>query len=167
VIISWLLYDEWICDTQFHRQESVEDQDESPPSSPTVNLIDNQFADCDSPPPQLIDLTSSNLVDQGSQSYCDSYYYIEFYIDDSESDSEPDLELWDEGEDILLRDTEQPPDPISSNTSFDDILTSSRGLANWILRFIRVMQAAFRLPDVVICYFLQFFAVLFGIIGQH
>lgn len=91
-----------------------------------------------------------------------------FLIDDSGSDSEPDLEVWDEGEDILLCDTEQPPDPInSSNTSFDDISTSSRGLANWILRFIMVMQAAFRLPDVVIGHFLKFFAVLFGVIGQH
>ena len=44
----------------------MEDQGESPPSSPTVNLVDDQFADCDSPPPQLTDLTSSNLMDHGS-----------------------------------------------------------------------------------------------------
>ena len=58
--------DEWIRGTQLQRQESMEDQGESPPSSPTVNLVDDRFADCDSSPPQLTDLTSSNLVDHGS-----------------------------------------------------------------------------------------------------
>ena len=61
-------------------------------------------------------------------------------IGESESESEPDLEVW---EDELLQDTE-PPDPIDSCTSFDNVPSSSCALANWILRFFfMVMQAAF------------------------
>ena len=78
-------------------------------------------------------------------------------IDASQSESEPELEVW---EDELLQDTE-PPDPIDNCTSFDTVPSSSRALSNWILRFFMVMQAAFRLPDTVIGYFLQFFVVLF------
>ena len=87
-------------------------------------------------------------------------------IDEPESESEPDLEVWEENEDELLQDTE-PPDPIDTCTSFDTVPSSSRALSNWILRFFMVMQAAFRLPDVVIGYFLQFFVVLFHIIGRY
>ena len=35
------------------------------------------------------------------------------------------------------------------------------------IRFVLVMQAAFRLPDTVIGHFLQFFVVLFQIIGRY
>ena len=55
-------------------------------------------------------------------------------IDEPESESEPHLEVWEENEDELLRDTE-PPDPIDTCTSFDTVPSSSRALSNWILRF--------------------------------
>ena len=67
-------------------------------------------------------------------------------IDEPESESEPDLEVWEENEDELLQDTE-PPDPIDTCKLFDTVPSSSRALLNWILCFFfMVMQAAFRLP---------------------
>ena len=81
-------------------------------------------------------------------------------IDQTESESEPVLEIWEEGEDELLHDTE-PPDAVESSTSFDHIPSSSCKLDP------AIFYGNARLPDVVIGYFLHFFVMLFGIIGQY
>lgn len=44
---------------------------------------------------------------------------------------------------------------------------SSTALSRWIVHFIAVMQAVFRLSDVVVNYFLAFFRVLFRVLGQN
>ena len=51
-------------------------------------------------------------------------------------------------------------------SSLASLPTSGGILATWILRFLIVMQAAFRLSDVVLGHFLRFFVVLFRIIGR-
>lgn len=76
-----------------------------------------------------------------------------------------DVEVWDGDEvvDFQEETVEPPPDvPIimSGETS------SSTVLSRWIVHFIVVMQAIFRLSDVVVNYFLAFFQVFFRILGQ-
>lgn len=53
----------------------------------------------------------------------------------------------------VTRNSHQIPLIVSTHHLIIIISTSSRHLANWILRFIMVVQTAFRLPDVVIGYF--------------
>ena len=81
-------------------------------------------------------------------------------------DSEPETEVWEEDEDNILHNASKEIDKFDSSTPFDTIPASSGFLAMWIVRFLMVMQAAFRLSDVVVGRFLQFFVAIFGIIGQ-
>lgn len=77
--------------------------------------------------------------------------------------SEPETEIWEEDEENVLCDTE-PPEKFDG--SFYSIPVSSQILAMWILRFLMVMQAVFRITDTAIGHFLRFFVVFLRIIGR-
>ena len=75
-----------------------------------------------------------------------------------------DVEVWDDVEVTdFQEETEPPPDVI--NMSGEE--GSSMALSRWIVHFIAVMQAIFRLSDVVVNYFLAFFRVLFHVLGRN
>lgn len=149
------------------------DSDESPPPSPSLTLMDAHDDDQDSLPPSPIDFSWCDIeqaTGNGNKPLLhtlsiDKLLFL-LHIEESESESEPAVEVWDEDDHELKSDLE-PPDTFDSATSFDAVPSSSRTLATWILRFLMVMQAAFKLPDVVIGHFLRFFNALFTIIGRY
>ena len=149
------------------------DSDESPPPSPSLTLMDAHDDDQDSLPPSPIDFSWCDIeqaTGNGNKPLLhtlsiDKLLFL-LHIEESESESEPAVGVWDEDDDELKSDLE-PPDTFDSATSFDAVPSSSRTLATWILRFLMVMQAAFKLPDVVIGHFLRFFNALFTIIGRY
>ena len=79
--------------------------------------------------------------------------------------SEPDNmnEIWSENEEEISADLEtetELPD-LRSNSSKSYILSS------WLVHFFVVMQAMFRLSDMVIAYFLKFFHIFFKVLGRE
>lgn len=84
------------------------------------------------------------------------------YLDSDES--QPEIEVWEDDENSILSDVEAPEKFSSSSVPSNP--TVSEILVTWILRFLIVMQATFRLSDVVLGHFLRFFAVHFRIIGR-
>ena len=71
-------------------------------------------------------------------------------------ESEPETEIWEEEEENVIDDIE-PPDqvPMEMTSSQLDVY------AMWIVNFLMVMQAVFRLPDTAVEKLLQFIKVIF------
>ena len=83
-------------------------------------------------------------------------------------EDEPHIEVWDEDENEILTDLpeSQTPNLMEESIQVDAIPTRSRILATWLLRFLMIMQALFKLSDVVLGHFLKFFVVFFELVGD-
>ena len=89
-------------------------------------------------------------------------YTINFYIvGNGELESESEPEVWDEDEEHVLQ-----QEQLDSFGAFEAVPTSTQILAMWIMKFVMVMQSVYWLSDVVLGRLLQFFVVLFRIIGK-
>lgn len=71
------------------------------------------------------------------------------------------MEVWDENEVTDFQEERPPPDVASINNMGS---STARDLSRWIVHFVVVMQAVFRLSDVVVNYFLAFFKTLFRVL---
>ena len=80
-------------------------------------------------------------------------------------ESEPETEVWEEVEENVLDDIE-PPD-FADQDSLELSASKSNVYAMWIINFIMVMQAVFRLSDAAIEKLLFFLKTLFSIMGQQ
>lgn len=90
--------------------------------------------------------------------YLGSLFINIMLIATDEFDSEPETEIWE--------DSEEAPEEFTGFTATDTIPNTSHALSRWILRFLMVMQASFRLSDVVLARLLLFFIAIFRILGQ-
>lgn len=87
-------------------------------------------------------------------------------LDSSVDDHDPIYEIWNSAEDEVSADIQGescPDTEMETGYSFDTSFT----LARWLVHFVVVMQAVFRLSDVVINYFFAFFKVFFSVLSQN
>ena len=90
--------------------------------------------------------------------------YFPIYLDDNDA---PDVEVWDEDENDILTDItdSEPPSLGEESIQIRAVPTRSRILATWLLRFLVIMQAIFKLSDAVLGHFLKFLVVFLKLIG--
>lgn len=102
-----------------------------------------------------------------------SIFYVRFYVcvesDSNLSDvAEESYEIWhtDENFDEMLSGIDQlSPLPVET-VQIEPLSSQSRVLSKWILHFLMLMQAKYKLSDLVISSFLKFFSVLLTILGS-
>ena len=70
--------------------------------------------------------------------------------------------MWDD----FSSDISDAPQDFDPPMIVDSPFSRGQVIAKWILRFLMVMQASFKIPDIVIDHFLRFFAAIFTILGD-
>ena len=89
---------------------------------------------------------------------------------ESES-SEPEFEdceeIWDEEEGQVIEELQDvgAPSPVV-DSQLQSTSLQSRALSQWFLYFLMFMQAAFKLSDTALSFFLRFFRVFLSVLGQ-
>lgn len=85
-------------------------------------------------------------------------YICGIHVDSSNDDNE--YEIWNEAED------EEEQNNLHMEVDVDSTSGTFLTLSRWLVHFTIVMQAVFRLSDVVVNSFLAFFKVFFSILGR-
>ena len=90
------------------------------------------------------------------------YTFILVHVSLDESASESESEVWEDSS----SDISDVPDEFDLANCTNPLPTRGQLLAQWILRFLMVMQASFKIPDTVVDHFLRFFAAVFTILSK-